>query len=508
MKAVVLETRGKEAAVLVKDGTVRIVHGSYSVGDSIEYNESSWPRLHYWAAAAAAAVVAIGLSAGLWVDRNYITYAEVSLDVNPSIVYSINKRDRVLSVQAANEDAETIVEQLKQDSIRFTPLSEAVEKTMDALEDEGYLSEDTDDYVLINVSADDETRQDRLVDEVEYAMAQTMEQDSTLEYQIDRSGRNTAREAKNNGMSTGRYAAWQEASREQGGDSEPSKEDYATKPVREIVEKGGQALNDSVPGSQGLDGQGPGGQAPNDSVPGSQAPDEQGPGGQAPNDSVPGSQGPDEQGPGGQAPGADGSVPTPDTDSPESGTESAGSANPPARENQQTDGPQHPEDSSQRPDESDSQRPEGSTAQRPDDSTQRPEDSTQRPDESATSPGNNAPQSGETGSQGGAPGRNDAKDSQNESPNAPGTNTDEGDDARQDRVGDSENPSEKASQSDDKKQNSPSGSTGGKEQTPVGNSDGGKKQTPAHNSNDNKKSDSSAGKEQSSRNDKSDPGRK
>ena len=283
MKAVVLETRGNEAAVLVKDGTVRIVHGSYSVGDTIEYSEASRPLLRYWAAAAAAVVAAVGLSAGLWVDRNYITYAEVSLDVNPSIVYSINKRDRVLSVQAANEDAESIVEQLKEESIRFIPLSEAVEKTMDALEDEGYLSEDTDDYVLINVSADDETRQDRLVDEVESAMTQTMEQDSTLEYHIDRSDRNTAREARNNGMSTGRYAAWQEASREQGGDSEPSKEDYATKPVREIVGKGGQAPNDSIPGNQAPYGQGPGGQqAPNDSVLGSQAPDGQAPDGQAP----------------------------------------------------------------------------------------------------------------------------------------------------------------------------------------------------------------------------------
>ena len=35
MKAVVLETRGKEAAVLVEDGTVRIVHGSYSIGDTL-----------------------------------------------------------------------------------------------------------------------------------------------------------------------------------------------------------------------------------------------------------------------------------------------------------------------------------------------------------------------------------------------------------------------------------------------------------------------------------------
>ena len=498
MKAVVLETRGHEAAVLVEDGTVRIAHGSYSVGDSIEHNETPRLRLRYLAAAAAVAIAAVGISAGLWVDRNYITYAEVSLDVNPSIVYSINKRDRVLSVQAANEDAENVVEQLKQDSIRFTPLPEAMEKTMDVLEGEGYLSEETDDYVLINVSADDESRQNRLVDEVEDAMTQTMEQDSTLEYHIDRSDRNTARKAKNNGMSTGRYAAWQEASRERSGDSEPSRDDYATKPVREIImgkdspAPGGQARSGQVPGGQVPGGQ----QAPNGNIPGSQAPDGQSHSGQqAPSGNVLGSQAPDGQAPGGQSPGGNESAPPAGANNPESGTESAGAPNPPAGENQQTDVPQHPEDSPP-------QQPENGPTQRADDSAP------QRPDDSAAGPGNSVTQPEESDPQGSAPERNDTKGSQNESSNAPGAGTNDGDGAAQDRAGDSGNPSEKASQSDDKKQSRPSGSTGDIKQNPTGNSDGSKKQTPAGNSDGGKKPSSSGGNNQGSRSDKSDPGHK
>ena len=94
MKAVVLETREREAAVLVNDGTVRIVRGTYNVGDIIDYRLR--PRFVQWIAAAVAMVVLVGGSATMWIDRNYVTYAEVSLDVNPSIVYSLNKRDRVL----------------------------------------------------------------------------------------------------------------------------------------------------------------------------------------------------------------------------------------------------------------------------------------------------------------------------------------------------------------------------------------------------------------------------
>ena len=229
MKAVVLETREREAAVLVNDGTVRIVRGTYNVGDIIDYRLR--PRFVQWIAAAVAMVVLVGGSATMWIDRNYVTYAEVSLDVNPSIVYSLNKRDRVLSVRAANEEAESIVAELEQDGIRFSPLSEAVEKTMTVLDNQGYMDESTDDYVLINVSADNEGRQKRLSDEVETVMTATLEQNHTIEYRIDHSDRKTAREADKAGMSAGRYAAWQ---RDEGASDV---RDYADKPVRELMDR-------------------------------------------------------------------------------------------------------------------------------------------------------------------------------------------------------------------------------------------------------------------------------
>jgi len=228
MKAVVLETRNGEAAVLVNDGTVRIVRGVYNVGEIIDYRLR--PRFVQWIAAAAAMLILVGGSTAMWIDRNYVTYAEVSLDVNPSIIYSLNKRDRVLDVRAVNDDAESIVKVLEQEGVRFTPLSEAVEKTMSILDNQGYMDESTDDYVLINVSADNEGRQKRLSDEVETAMTATLEQNHTIEYRIDHSDRKTAREADKAGMSAGRYAAWQ---RDEGASDI---KDYADKPVRELVD--------------------------------------------------------------------------------------------------------------------------------------------------------------------------------------------------------------------------------------------------------------------------------
>lgn len=252
MKAVVLETRGREAAVLAMDGGVYIVNGKYNVGETIDYREAKRPSARQWAAAAAAMVVLLGASAGLWVDRNYVAYAEVSLDVNPSIVYTVNRRDRVLGVRAVNEDAKGIVESLEQDGIRFATLTDAVDRTMALLEDEGYLNEEQEDYVLVNVSADDGDRQTRLTGEVEAAMSKTMERDATLEYRIDVSDRATARDARDSGMSTGRYAAWKQE--EAAPDNErPDMAAYSDMPVREIMEGPATDGDRPTPGNEGAE---------------------------------------------------------------------------------------------------------------------------------------------------------------------------------------------------------------------------------------------------------------
>ena len=234
MKAVVLETRGKKAAILAKDGTVRITRGRYDVGEIIDLKPAAGQPLRRWVAAAAAAATLLAVGAGVWVDRNYVACAEVSLDGDYSIVYTLNKRDRVLEVRAANARAQAVVEALEQADIRFAPLADAVEQTMALLEDEGGLDRDEDDYVLVNVSADDDARQARLTGEVEAAMARTLEKDATLEYRIDHSDRQTARAASDSGMSAGRYALWQQSGEDEAGDD--NRQAFAEAPIRELID--------------------------------------------------------------------------------------------------------------------------------------------------------------------------------------------------------------------------------------------------------------------------------
>ena len=231
MKAIVMETRGREAAILLKDGTFRTVKGRYSVGETIDYQETVRPTFRKWMAAAAAAVIMIGAGGGFWYDANYVAYAEISLDVNPSIVYTVNKRSRVLEVRAVNDEAAEAVSALNEEGVRFMPVADAIDRTMMLFENEGYLDAENEDYVLMNVSADNAGIHERVTSEIETGMGRAMERDPSMEYRVDHSDRATARRAEDSDMSTGRYAVWEQegAGREQ--------EEYAQMPVRELMGK-------------------------------------------------------------------------------------------------------------------------------------------------------------------------------------------------------------------------------------------------------------------------------
>ena len=122
MKAVVLEIRKNEAAVLCKDGQiVKIRRKDLTVGETIEISAAEicpdkktvvYKQLRKYGTVAAAAAILLGFG-GNHIYNTALACSYVSLDINPSIEYTLNRQDRVLDVTAVNEDAEEIVAQLK-----------------------------------------------------------------------------------------------------------------------------------------------------------------------------------------------------------------------------------------------------------------------------------------------------------------------------------------------------------------------------------------------------------
>ena len=136
MKAVVLEIRDKKAAVLTHGGQIlKVSNKHYMVGQEVNIKEASEKVVDMarnagrWmpAAAAAAFLFVIGRLMCLSMEP----YGVVSLDVNPSIEFTINNMDKVLYVNGVNDDGKDILEGISEKKLINQDIDKAVNVTIE-----------------------------------------------------------------------------------------------------------------------------------------------------------------------------------------------------------------------------------------------------------------------------------------------------------------------------------------------------------------------------------------
>ena len=241
MKAVILEIRKGQAAVLGEDGiVVRIDNKNYSVGDTVYIKKKRSHRFRMQVmragSVAAAAVIAFSIG-GMYHYTTIQACSYVTLDINPSFEYVLNWQNKVLSVEAVNEDAEEYVSQLQSD-VKRKSLSKALEITKGLLTDENIL-EGTEDYVLVNVSCDSEERKAFLTDEAEDFFGEA-EEVTLVVTEATMEERKTARDL---GISTGKYKEMETIEKQNKGSFEPTPETvrtYRDLPVKDVMSMAGQ----------------------------------------------------------------------------------------------------------------------------------------------------------------------------------------------------------------------------------------------------------------------------
>lgn len=263
MKAVVLEVRGKEAVVLTTDGEIiKIRQKNLTTGDTIELSEKqakgkviSYRGILRYGSVAAAAALILG-SGGLYSYNNVVACSYVSLDIEPSIEYTLNRKNLVLDVTALNDKATEIVQDLKDAGIKKNTLSEAMEMTAQLLEKYGYLDTDATDYVLINVSSDDEKMRELLKEEAN-TVFDNINTDNTenVNVTVTESSVSDRKNAKSLGISSGEYQEIQRIKENETADSKPeiSADDidkYSGLGVRELLETSGQLEKKEEPAQQ------------------------------------------------------------------------------------------------------------------------------------------------------------------------------------------------------------------------------------------------------------------
>ena len=155
--------------------------------------------------AAACAAIVVGLGALIY-SLNAVTDSSISIDVNPSIEIITNKRDKVIKVNALNEDAEKVIGAMKLDD---TGLDVTVNELVSAMVEYGYISADKCD-ILVTVENKNEEKaksiRDRVDNDITEALIKLEIKPNLVSQTADRHKKNDdiQKQADENGISYGK----------------------------------------------------------------------------------------------------------------------------------------------------------------------------------------------------------------------------------------------------------------------------------------------------------------
>ena len=115
-------------------------------------------------AASAAIVIAACGGMGSYTWSTPISY--VSLDINPSIAYSLNEFNRVIAVDGMNDEGTAIVDAIG-DSLKNTDITTALTITVEQLSTDAYLDAENTNYMIIGVYSDKDSKANALMSTVD-----------------------------------------------------------------------------------------------------------------------------------------------------------------------------------------------------------------------------------------------------------------------------------------------------------------------------------------------------
>lgn len=174
MKAVIVDLNGNDAVALRDDGQfIKLKNSNYRIGQEIPMQAQTvrFPK-QVAIAASAALVVFAGGGMGTYTWSNPISY--VSLDINPSIAYSLNEFNRVIAVNGMNDEGVAVVDAIG-GSLKNVDITTALTITVEQLSTDAYLNAEDTNYMVIGVYSDKDSKADALMSTVDAFTADTVE---------------------------------------------------------------------------------------------------------------------------------------------------------------------------------------------------------------------------------------------------------------------------------------------------------------------------------------------
>lgn len=159
MKAVIVECSNGAAVALCDDGTFRkLKNKGYSIGQElcIQQKQSSNRMVQKLSICASLALVLLSF-AGIGSHSYVEPYSYVSLDINPSIEYALNRYDKVISVSGINTEGQQIVASIESD-IKNQNITTALGVTIGQLEKDHYINQEEYNHVIVSVYSSNDTK--------------------------------------------------------------------------------------------------------------------------------------------------------------------------------------------------------------------------------------------------------------------------------------------------------------------------------------------------------------
>ncbi len=231
MRAVILDVRDRTAAAMTDNGRfIRLTNAGYEVGQTVAVRAGTVRhRGRIAALASVAAAMMLILFGGF---KAYTSpYGLVSLDVNPSIEYTINLFDRVLTVESVNGDGETVLSQIDEKALLHRPVDDAIAITIEQLRADGYLSEAEDNYVVLAANARSSAHAERLA----ASLRASLDTQSDLSVESVTASNESVNEAHRLGTSPGKLAAIERLQESLGNPDSFDPADWVDVPVRNIL---------------------------------------------------------------------------------------------------------------------------------------------------------------------------------------------------------------------------------------------------------------------------------
>ncbi len=162
MKAIILERRGEEVAVLREDGVFDRTRHAGEIGETIELTENvialpEKKHISRMRGIAAAALVFLFTGGPIgYMTGTASAYVSLEAGEDSAVELTVNHFGRVIGINALDDNVEALADNLS-DDVWICSVDDAIEIVITRMEDEGYLDEENDD-VIVGVSTDNEDR--------------------------------------------------------------------------------------------------------------------------------------------------------------------------------------------------------------------------------------------------------------------------------------------------------------------------------------------------------------